>query len=67
MPAYGAKLKLRTKKKTHFKSKKKLASVLIQNDKILVIFQYFHRFQNYKRLLHSVQATRKFLFIVQIK
>ena len=38
---------------------KKLSFVWIQNDKILVIFQYLQQFQDYWLLLGMAQVTQK--------
>ena len=63
MSASAVKKNYEQKKKIIFKSNKKLNYVLIQNDEILVIFQYLQekllRFRDYTLQLHIAQATEK--------
>ena len=59
------------RKRINFKSKKQLNSVLIKNNKILVIFFYLQkksqRFWNIRVLLRTVKTNYKVLIVDQVK
>ena len=62
---------LNNQTRINFISKTNLNSVLIQNDKVWVIFWHLqaklHQFRKYIVMLRTAQATRMFLVLIQIK